>query len=179
MTSSPGSRIVTPDRTKNASSGIRRVALQPGRDDDRAVDEERRAPCPRPARRCTRFPASVARFRIWTEPTTAAASASAAMSRRMTGWAAISVIVVVAPITSPPSAPARIPGASSGTPFTSTTTDGAYDPSRSRITRSVPPASTRAPAAVQHEQVDGLGERGGSGVRERLHRWSIASGARR
>ena len=93
----------------------------------------------------TRLPASVARFRIWTEPTTAAASASAATSRRMTGWAAISVIVVVAPMTSPPSAPARIPGASSGTRFTSTTTDGAYDPSRSRMTRSVPPASTRAP----------------------------------
>ena len=92
----------------------------------------------------TRFPASVARFRIWTEPTTAAASASAAMSRRITGWAPISVIVVVAPMRSPPSAVARIPGASSGTRFTSTTTDGAYDPSRSRITRSVPPASTRA-----------------------------------
>ena len=63
------------------------------------------APCPPRATRCTCCPARVARLRIWTEPTTAAASASAARSRRITGCAAISVIVVVAPITSGPPSP--------------------------------------------------------------------------
>src|SRR5215218_1221314 len=142
-TSSPGASVVTPERTKKSSSAIRRVPSGPA--------TTTTARCTRSAGAVSaagdalhRLPASVARFRIWTEPTTAAASASAARSRRITGCAAISVIVVVAPMTSPPSPVARIPGASSGTRFTSTTTDGANDPSRSLMTRSVPPASTRA-----------------------------------
>ena len=143
VTSSAGPSVVTPERTKNASSGIRRSPAGPA--------TTTTAPWTRSAGAVSaagdalhRFPASVARFRICTEPTTAAASASAATSRRITGCAAISVIVVVAPMTSEPPAPARIPGASSGIRFTSTTSDGVIVPSRSRITRSVPPARTRA-----------------------------------
>ena len=50
------------------------------------------------------LPASVARLRICTEPTTAAASARAGACRRTSGSAATSVMTVVAPITRlPPS----------------------------------------------------------------------------
>ena len=66
------------------------------------------------------LPASVARFRICTDPTTSA-SASAANRVRIVASSAMSVITVPAPITSR-SPSCRIPGASSGTRFTSTTT---------------------------------------------------------
>ncbi len=75
-TSSPRASVVTPERTKKSSSGM-----------------TRRPPCPTAMTRAPKtssagavsaagealqmFPASVARFRIWTEPTYAAASASA------------------------------------------------------------------------------------------------------
>ena len=55
------------------------------------------------------LPASVARFRIWTEPTTAAASASAGWSRATRSSATMSVIIVRAPIASPTSAPLTFP----------------------------------------------------------------------
>src|SRR6266550_1376591 len=55
----------------------------------------------------------------------------------------MSVMTVPAEIRITPSTCA-IEGASSGTPFTSTTTRGAYVPSRSRMMRSVPPARIRA-----------------------------------
>ena len=90
------------------------------------------------------LPASVARLRIWTEPTTAAASASAGKCRRTSGSAATSVITVVAPITRRPSRLADPGRAAPAIRLTSTTTAGASEPSRSRMTRSVPPARTRA-----------------------------------
>ncbi len=89
------------------------------------------------------LPARVARLRICTEPTTVAASASAVNRRRTRSSAATSVMTAVAGMTSRPSS-SRIAGSSSAIRLTSTTTDGRADPSRSRITRSVPPARTRA-----------------------------------
>ena len=91
------------------------------------------------------LPASVARFRICTDPTTSAASASAANRVRIVASSAMSVITVPAPITSR-SPSCRIPGASSGTRFTSTTTPAEIVRSRRRMIRSVPPASGRAAA---------------------------------
>ena len=143
VTSSPRSRVVTPERTKRSSSGIRRVPSGPA--------TTTTAPWTRSAGTVSAagdalhtLPASVARLRICTEPTTAAASAKAGACRRTSGSAATSVMTVVAPITRLPPSPTRIPGASSGTRLTSTTRLGASEPSRSRITRSVPPARTRA-----------------------------------
>jgi len=89
------------------------------------------------------LPARVARFRIWTDPTTAAASARAGKWRRTRSSATRSVITVVAPIVIRPES-SRIPGRSSAMRLTSITTDGRALPSRSRMTRSVPPARSRA-----------------------------------
>ncbi len=90
------------------------------------------------------FPASVARLRIWTDPTTAAPSARARKSRRIRGSSVMSVITVRAPIRSPPSPVSTMPASSSARPLTSTTVRGRIVPSRRRMIRSVPPASGRA-----------------------------------
>jgi hypothetical protein len=141
-TSSSGPRTVTPDRTKNSSLGIRRLPAGP--------TATTSAPWMRSAGTVSAagealqtLPARVARFRIWVEPTTAAASARAWKSRPMRGSAPIAVITVRAPMDNrPPSS--RIDPSSSAILFRSTTTSARIDPSRRRMIRSVPPASTRA-----------------------------------
>ena len=52
VTSSPRASVVTPDRTKNSSIGIRPRAVRSGHDHGRAVDEQRRRRVGGRARRC-------------------------------------------------------------------------------------------------------------------------------
>ena len=68
---------MTPERTKNASSGTRRSPPGPPRTTTAPWTSSAGA-VSAAGEALHRFPTSVARFRIWTEPTTAAASASAA-----------------------------------------------------------------------------------------------------
>src|SRR5512140_921347 len=144
VTSSPRARVVTPDRTKNPSIGMRRVPAGP--------TATTRAPWTRSAGAVSAagealhtFPARVARLRIWTDPTTAAASARAGYWLRMRSSATMSVITVPAPMTMQP-ASSRMEGRISAIRLMSITTPGRAEPSRSRMIRSVPPARTRASA---------------------------------
>ena len=89
------------------------------------------------------LPVSVARLRIWIDPTVAAASTSAGKCRRIRLSFSMSAITTVAPILSPRSV-SPIVGASSFTCLISMTMLGLRDRLRSSTTRSVPPASRQA-----------------------------------
>ena len=67
---------MTPERTKKSSIGIVRVAAGPAAT-TRAPKTSRAGAVSAAGEALQMLPASVARFRIWTDPTTAAASASA------------------------------------------------------------------------------------------------------
>ena len=114
------------------------------------------------------LPASVARFRIWTEPTTAAASASAGKCRRTSGSAATSVITVVAPMTTRPSDLADA-GPELGDPL-----DVDHDGRRGRPVAE-PDDQVRASGqdagvrTVGVEERDRLGQGRGPGVGEGVH----------
>ena len=100
VTSSPRASVVTPDRTKHIVGGDGRTPAGPATT-TRAPNTSRAGTVSAAGEALQMFPASVARFRIWTAPTTAAASASAWWSRRIRSSATMSVITASAPIVSP------------------------------------------------------------------------------
>ena len=115
------------------------------------------------------LPARVARLRIWTEPTTAAASASAGKCGGRRASAAMSVMTVSAPIDSRPSA-SVMAGRELGNPLGVDDQDlGRSVPSRRAMIRSVPPASSLRAGALALEDGDGLRQRLGALVAEGLH----------
>ena len=85
---SPRSARRTRRRGRGASRAARRRPAPPRR-------RGAAARCPPPGEALQRLPTSVARLRIWTDPTTAAASASAGKWRRTRSSSATSVITVV------------------------------------------------------------------------------------
>ena len=114
-----------------------------------------------------RLPASVARFRIWIEPTTWAASTSAGNACRTRGSAMSAVMTVVAPIRSRPFT-SWIPGASSATRFRSITSGGSTVPFRTPTRRSVPAAQEARRGLLTQEAMH-LVDRGRASVGE--HGW--------
>ena len=120
------------------------LAGDAAREDDRAVGEQGRS-CVGSGRRVQMLPASVARLRICTEPTTLAASTSAGNICRTCSLAMRSVIVQRPPIRSAEST-CVMPDSSVSIRFKFTTTAGRMRPNRRRTSRSVPPASSVARA---------------------------------
>ena len=167
VTSSPSRNVVTPERTNQSSIGMRRVPAGPATTTS-APYTSRAGAVSAAGDALQMLPASVARFRICTDPTTSAASASAANRVRIVASSAMSVITVPAPITSrPPSC--RIPGASSGTRFTSTTTAGRDRPVAQADDQVRPTGQRPRRRAVRHQQPDGFAQGSRSFVGEPLH----------
>ena len=114
------------------------------------------------------LPASVARLRIWTEPTTAAASARAGKCVRTRSSPARSASTVSAVIESRPSARVMA-GRSAGMRFRSTTTAGAERPVPEADDQIRAAGEEPGAGAVSLEQGYRLGQRLRALVAESLH----------